>query len=258
MTASATTSPSRRSPSRSATRHRHRQSDGISGEFRQPQHAGHGADQRLRSIVVNSTGNPLPTLVLDAGHPMPTAIMTLVQPDYTDSSDGVGDTFDASLYALSFWETVEGMHGHHPRHGRRRRLRLDLGRPALLPGLFASACRRRPDQQPRRLYHRRRSADRAARHGRDGRRHDHRRPPSLRRRHQSGHHRGRLHRLRRSTRRRASPAPSRWATISATSPASSSSTSSTANCTSPTSMPATFVNHTTTQEVTVLGDDAAA
>jgi Ca2+-binding RTX toxin-like protein/predicted extracellular nuclease len=61
------------------------------------------------SIVVNSTGNALPNLVLDAGHPMPTAIMTLVQPDYTDSADGVGDTFDASLYALSFWETVEGM-----------------------------------------------------------------------------------------------------------------------------------------------------
>jgi hypothetical protein len=61
------------------------------------------------SIVVNSHGNPLPTLVLDASHPMPTAIMTLVQPDYTDSADGVGDTFDASLYALSYWETVEGM-----------------------------------------------------------------------------------------------------------------------------------------------------
>ncbi|TMJ18332.1 MAG: hypothetical protein E6G92_00275 [Alphaproteobacteria bacterium] len=61
------------------------------------------------SIVVESSGNGLPALVLDAGHPMPTAIMTLVQPDYTDSSDGAGDTFDASLYALSFWETVEGM-----------------------------------------------------------------------------------------------------------------------------------------------------
>ncbi|HMG48227.1 MAG TPA: Calx-beta domain-containing protein [Allosphingosinicella sp.] len=61
------------------------------------------------SIVVNGSGNTLPALLLDASHPMPTAIMTLVQPDYTDSSDGVGDTFDASLYALSFWETVEGM-----------------------------------------------------------------------------------------------------------------------------------------------------
>ena len=62
------------------------------------------------SIVVNSTGNVLPTLVLGVGHPMPTAIMTLVQPDHTDSADGIGDSFDASLYALSFWETVEGMH----------------------------------------------------------------------------------------------------------------------------------------------------
>jgi predicted extracellular nuclease len=58
------------------------------------------------SIVVNSTGNVLPAATLGA---MPTAIMTLVQPDYTDSADGVGDSFDASLYALSYWETVEGM-----------------------------------------------------------------------------------------------------------------------------------------------------
>jgi predicted extracellular nuclease len=28
-----------------------------------------------------------------------------VTPDYTDSSDDAGDTFDASLYGLSFWET---------------------------------------------------------------------------------------------------------------------------------------------------------
>jgi predicted extracellular nuclease/Ca2+-binding RTX toxin-like protein len=61
------------------------------------------------AIVVNSTGNSLPTLLLDAGHPIPNAILTGVTPDYTDSADGVGDTFDASLYALSFFETVEGM-----------------------------------------------------------------------------------------------------------------------------------------------------
>ena len=61
------------------------------------------------AIVVNSTGNVLPTLILDAGHPIPNSIMTLVTPDYTDSADGVGDTFDASLYGLSYWETVEGM-----------------------------------------------------------------------------------------------------------------------------------------------------
>ena len=35
--------------------------------------------------------------------------MTAVTPDYTDSADGVGDTFDASVYALSYFETVEGM-----------------------------------------------------------------------------------------------------------------------------------------------------
>ncbi|HEV2815913.1 MAG TPA: Calx-beta domain-containing protein, partial [Allosphingosinicella sp.] len=62
------------------------------------------------SITVQSSGNTLPTLLLDSSVAMPTAIMTLVQPDYTDSADDVGDTFDASLYALSFWETVEGMH----------------------------------------------------------------------------------------------------------------------------------------------------
>jgi predicted extracellular nuclease len=58
------------------------------------------------SLVVNSSGNPLPTFTLST---MPTAIMTPLQPDYTDSADGVGDTFDASLYALSYWETLEGM-----------------------------------------------------------------------------------------------------------------------------------------------------
>ena len=36
-------------------------------------------------------------------------MLTGVTPDYTDSSDGVGDTFDASIYALSYFETVEGM-----------------------------------------------------------------------------------------------------------------------------------------------------
>jgi predicted extracellular nuclease len=61
------------------------------------------------SIVVNSTGNTLPTFLLDAGHPIPNSIMTGVTPNYFDSADGVGDTFDASLYAMSFFETVEGM-----------------------------------------------------------------------------------------------------------------------------------------------------
>jgi uncharacterized protein len=61
------------------------------------------------SVIVNSQGNSLPTLTLDASRPIPNSILTAVTPDYTDSSDGAGDTFDASRYALSFWETVEGM-----------------------------------------------------------------------------------------------------------------------------------------------------
>ncbi len=66
-----------------------------------------------RTVLVNSTGlslisagNALPTVTLTN---MPNAVMTLVTPDYTDSSDGAGDTFDASVYALSYFETVEGM-----------------------------------------------------------------------------------------------------------------------------------------------------
>jgi uncharacterized protein len=61
------------------------------------------------NLIVNSSGNALPTLLLDAGVNIPSAILTGVTPDYSDSQDGAGDTFDASLYALSFWETVEGM-----------------------------------------------------------------------------------------------------------------------------------------------------
>jgi predicted extracellular nuclease/Ca2+-binding RTX toxin-like protein len=66
-----------------------------------------------RTMLVNSTGlqllssgNSLPTLTLTN---MTNEVMTAVTPDYTDSSDGVGDTFDASVYALSYFETVEGM-----------------------------------------------------------------------------------------------------------------------------------------------------
>jgi uncharacterized protein len=61
------------------------------------------------NLIVNSSGNALPTLLLDASFNIPSAILTGVTPDYSDSQDGAGDTFDASLYALSFWETVEGM-----------------------------------------------------------------------------------------------------------------------------------------------------
>ncbi|HEX8572922.1 MAG TPA: Calx-beta domain-containing protein, partial [Allosphingosinicella sp.] len=59
------------------------------------------------SIVGSGAG--LPVLTLDASRPIPNSILTGVTPDYTDSSDGAGDSFDASLYALSYFETVEGM-----------------------------------------------------------------------------------------------------------------------------------------------------
>ncbi len=66
-----------------------------------------------RTVLVNSTGlsvistgNALPVVTLTN---IPNEVLTAVTPDYTDSSDGVGDTFDASVYALSYFETVEGM-----------------------------------------------------------------------------------------------------------------------------------------------------
>jgi predicted extracellular nuclease len=67
-----------------------------------------------RTMLVNhtglltiSSGNALPTPVVLTN--IPNEVLTGVAPDFLDSSDGVGDTFDASLYALSYWETVEGM-----------------------------------------------------------------------------------------------------------------------------------------------------
>ncbi|HYG46358.1 MAG TPA: Calx-beta domain-containing protein, partial [Allosphingosinicella sp.] len=63
----------------------------------------------MAGFSINSSGNALPVLTLDASRPIPNSILTGVTPDYTDSADGAGDTFDASLYALSFFETVEGM-----------------------------------------------------------------------------------------------------------------------------------------------------
>jgi uncharacterized protein len=61
------------------------------------------------SVTINDSGLALPTLLLDASRPIPNSILTGVTPDYTDSSDGAGDTFDVSLYGMSFWESVEGM-----------------------------------------------------------------------------------------------------------------------------------------------------
>ncbi|HYI38892.1 MAG TPA: Calx-beta domain-containing protein, partial [Allosphingosinicella sp.] len=60
----------------------------------------------MTGFSINSSGNALPVLVLDASRPIPNSILTAVTPDYTDS---VGNTFDADRYGLSFWETVEGM-----------------------------------------------------------------------------------------------------------------------------------------------------
>jgi predicted extracellular nuclease len=68
-----------------------------------------------RTVLVNPTGlsvisqgNSL-TSITPVLTNMRNEVMTDVTPDYTDSSDGAGDTFDASVYALSYFETVEGM-----------------------------------------------------------------------------------------------------------------------------------------------------
>ena len=204
-----------------------RQRHGISGV--QHDAADRAGQSRPASRSI-STGNALPTVTLTN---MPNEILTVVTPDYTDSADGVGDTFDASLYALSLLRDGRGHAGHHPQHGRRRRLRLDLGRRSLPPGLFARQRQSRPDQQPRRLYDRRRSADRPARHGGHRRRHRSWRPPPPRRRRQSRHHRARFHRFRDLGAAGPARRTRRWATCSATSPASSISTSPTASSSSP-------------------------
>ncbi|HEX8241682.1 MAG TPA: Calx-beta domain-containing protein [Allosphingosinicella sp.] len=59
-------------------------------------------------LTVISQGNSLASITPVLTN-MPNEVMTDVTPDYTDSSDGAGDTFDASVYALSYFETVEGM-----------------------------------------------------------------------------------------------------------------------------------------------------
>ncbi|WP_294091128.1 Calx-beta domain-containing protein [Sphingomonas sp.] len=61
------------------------------------------------SISIVSSNNTVPSLTLDASRPIPNAILTRVTPDYTDSVDDPGDSFDATNYALSFFETVESM-----------------------------------------------------------------------------------------------------------------------------------------------------
>ncbi|MBY0284296.1 MAG: hypothetical protein K2W81_10075 [Sphingomonas sp.] len=60
------------------------------------------------SITINSSGNTLPTIILDASVNIPNQSFTRVTPDFTDSVDNPGDSFDAANYGISFWETVEG------------------------------------------------------------------------------------------------------------------------------------------------------
>ena len=59
-------------------------------------------------ITINSSGNTLPTIILDASVNIPNQSFTRVTPDFTDSVDNPGDSFDAANYGISFWETVEG------------------------------------------------------------------------------------------------------------------------------------------------------
>ncbi|WP_309645827.1 Calx-beta domain-containing protein [Phenylobacterium sp.] len=64
-------------------------------------------------VIVNqsNTNGPLPTLVLDgtAGKAIPNTILSDDNPNYTDSVDDVGDSFDPENDALDFLETIEGM-----------------------------------------------------------------------------------------------------------------------------------------------------
>lgn len=62
-------------------------------------------------VAQSNSAVPLPTLVLDGstGKAIPNAILSDDNPDFTDSADGVGDTFDPENDALDFLETVEGM-----------------------------------------------------------------------------------------------------------------------------------------------------
>lgn len=59
-------------------------------------------------ITINSSGNTLPTIILDASVNIPNQSFTRVTPDFTDAVDNPGDSFDAANYGISFWETVEG------------------------------------------------------------------------------------------------------------------------------------------------------
>ncbi|URW75668.1 hypothetical protein M9980_00045 [Sphingomonas donggukensis] len=61
------------------------------------------------SIVLGATGQPVPTLTLDGAFKIPNSLLSGVAPNFMDSVDDAGDSFDASTYAMSFFETIEGM-----------------------------------------------------------------------------------------------------------------------------------------------------
>ena len=123
-----------------------------------------------RTVLVNSTGlsiistgNALPTVTLTN---MPNAVMTLRHPGLHRFLRRRRRYVRRLALRPLLLRDGRGHARHHPQHGRGRRLRADLGRRSLSPGLFARQRQCRPDQQPRRLYDRRRSADRPARHRR--------------------------------------------------------------------------------------------
>ncbi|MES2339820.1 MAG: Calx-beta domain-containing protein [Pseudomonadota bacterium] len=61
------------------------------------------------TVQLGQTNQPLPILTLDASHKIPNSLLTGVAPVYNDSVDDAGDSFDATNYAMSFFETIEGM-----------------------------------------------------------------------------------------------------------------------------------------------------
>ena len=149
----------------------HRPRHGISG-------VQHDAAHRCWSIPTGlsiiSTGNALPTVTLDQ-HAQRGADRAS-RPIITDCSDGAGDTFDASLYALSYFETVEGMLVTIPNMVVADGFVSTSGGDPFLQAYSLDQRQSRPDQQPRRLHDRRRSADRPARHAGHRRRHQSWRP----------------------------------------------------------------------------------
>ncbi len=61
------------------------------------------------TITLGAVGQPLPTITLDGAYKIPNALLSGVAPDFTDFNDDPNDSFDATNYAMSFFETIEGM-----------------------------------------------------------------------------------------------------------------------------------------------------